>query len=209
MKNKKELKSLLLNILVMVGVAIVVQACTTLSSEVSLKKFASKDRLYAGKIRVNMSGDEHPRCEIYLNYDISPSIKLADDGVILYKTDRDSLRFRSIACFHKINNRAGAWHHRDLNLKGIPKSESNEVVSYFGDIELNWKIDTDLTLEASSQDTDSTKGVREGHVKDSGEMKITISNSKDSMATVLLERIPEAKDKKLVLQESLVSVKTE
>lgn len=178
--------------------------CATVSSEVSLKKIRPTDRVYAGRIKIKMNENESPKCEIYLNHDITPSVKLASDGFIAYKTDRDKLNFRKIACYHQYSQRMGAWHLQKLNLSPVVKSDSNENAVYFGDIELDWKIDPELSKEAADKSRESLAHIKEGRVEDSGDLKVTVVDRFAEMQVDFFNRIPLAKEKGLKLQSSIM-----
>ena len=182
-------------------------ACSTTSDEVSFKRIQLKDRFYVGQVRVVMNGVEAPKCELYLNLDISPSIKLAQDGFIFYKTDRENFKLKSIACLHSISNRAAAWHHQKLNLKSVSRPDDNSTIQYFGDIHIDWKIDPAQSVEASEKDMDSTGLVKVGHVKDSGEIRLKITADKSSIENKLTAKWPQVKEKDMKINESIVTIK--
>src|SRR4051812_2262172 len=123
-----DLRSLFLS-----AISLALAACTTLSDDVSVKKMQPKQRLYVGRILVTMNEKPAPKCEVYLNMDVAPSIKLTPDGFLIYKTDRSELKFRSIACYDQLDMYLAAWHHQKLNLTAVSRPEDQNTVNYFGD----------------------------------------------------------------------------
>ncbi len=166
-----------------------------------------KQRLYVGKFKVNFNDDENPKCEIYLNYDISPSIKLSQDGLVFYKTDRESLKFNKIACLHKATPLLSAWHHQDLVLTPVKRGSDKLEVTYFGDINIDWVFDGETTVAAASRDTQSNSAVKEGHVKSSGELKVEIKDNQTEVEKQFLKRYPEAIDKNFKIKSQILQVK--
>jgi hypothetical protein len=156
-----------------------------------------------------MTGQENPKCELYLNLDLAPSIKIAPDGFIVYKTDRQKLNFKKIACYHQYSERLAAWHLQSLNLAAILKPDSNADVTYFGDVELDWQIDLKTTREAAENETDSATPLKVGRVNDSGEIRVKITDASAVMQTDFFEKIPEAKEKGLGMKTSLVELSKE
>ncbi len=180
-------------------------ACATMSDEVSLKKITKSERIYAGRILVELNGQPASRCEIYLGYDITPSIKLSADGFVVYKTDREKFQMRSVACYHKYSPRLSAWHHQKLNLEPVAKSADQSAVQYFGDITLKWQIDPETTKETAEKDTDSRTPMKEGRVDDSGELIVDIVDNSALMQNTFFEKVPAAKEKNMALQSAIVT----
>lgn len=181
--------------------------CATVSDEISLKKFTPQQRLYIGRLRVNFNGDEKPKCEVYINYDVAPSMKLSHDGWILYKTDRQGLRLREIACFHQGTKYLSAWHHQKLPLEEIGRPADKQNVRYFGDLVVDWKIDPNMTIEAAQKVTQAQSPFREGQVKESGELKLSVANHMTEAEVQFFTKVPEAREQGLHIEENVVSVK--
>lgn len=164
-------------------------------------------RLYVGRIHVNFNGDDHSKCEIYINYDVAPSILLSSDGLVFYKTDRQDIHFRRIACHHKGTTYLSAWHHQALPLERIARPQQQEKIHYFGDIHVVWKIDPTQTIEAAQKVPTSNLPYKEGRLNNSGEIQVTVSNQLQDVEALLVARWPEVREKKFLLEEALVSVK--
>ncbi len=175
--------------------------CATTSNEIDLKKIAQKERIYFGRVYVNFNGNTHPRCELYVNSDLAPVLKIADDNLVFYKTDRESLRFSKIACYHESSMYYAAWHLHELNLSKIEKSDSNTAATYFGDLHLDWKIEEkDTVTSAESAPFEEVTPKRVGHVKDSGEIRISVDSKFEAAKGVVSSRAPS-----LVLTEKLIT----
>lgn len=183
--------------------------CATLSNEISLKKMRPSERVYTGRIKVKLNDLSEPKCEVYLNFDIAPSIKLSSDGFLVYKTDREKFKLKKIACYHKYSDRMAAWHLHDLNLAPILKTDTGSEAIYFGDIEISWQIDPELSRESAEKDNDMSTPMKTGRVNDSGEMKITILDRFTEMQTEFFQKVPHATEKGMTLKSAMVQLSKE
>jgi hypothetical protein len=181
--------------------------CATNSNELSLKKMSMNQRIYVGKIQVSFAGvegGEAPKCELYLNSDITPSVRISSDGLVIFKTDRNPFVLKSLACYHAASHSRAAWHKQDLNFEGLEREEEQATVKYFGDVQVVWKIDPAATEEAAANDRESLGHIKVGHVKDSGAIKATVTDNRDQTAAAFYAAVPEAKDKNYSLKSDLV-----
>jgi hypothetical protein len=169
-----------------------IMGCATTSSEVDLKKINPKERVYIGHFKVNFNGNSRPRCEIYVNADLAPGLKLTDDGLIIYKTDRLAAKFSRIACYHQSSNYYAAWHVHELPLTKLERPENQLEAVYFGDVNIDWTIDEKDTISAAeAAPFEQASPMRIGRVKDSGELKATILNSIEATKVLLRDRAPQ------------------
>lgn len=189
------------------GLILILVGCATVSDEVSLAKISPRQRVYVGQFQVSLNGVENPKCEIYLNLDITPSLTLAPDGLVVFKTDRNELKFRRIACYDKMGARLAAWHHQDLGLSAIQKPEKPSDMIYFGKIKIDWRVDRELAERAANQVNDPTSVVKVAQMKDSGELSVQIESDPTNIETILAERVPTYKNHGLELVEKLVTKK--
>ena len=163
--------------------------CATVSDEVSVEKMSSTQRLYVGRLKVRLNEDKNPKCEVYLNNDISPSIRLSQSGWIIYKTDRKELRLRRLACYQQINPYEAAWHLHDLMLTSVLKSEDKSQVKYFGNLDVAWTVDPISTSQAARLVTVSGYP-KEGRVEDSGELKISFTDNEREARDEFYKKLP-------------------
>lgn len=154
---------------------IFIASCATPSNEADFKKLSPMQRLYVGRIKVNVNGLPGEKCELYMNGDLVASVKIADDGYLIYRTEGRKPGLQKVTCFHKLNQYKAAWHSVDLDLKPFSRPEDQSNISYFGDVTLDWKMDTSLT--ESAEILDGSQGpMKIGSVKNSGEIKVLIED---------------------------------
>jgi len=192
--------------------------CSTLSTDVSLNKITPEQRFYLGRIHVNMKTADTllkkgevvapTRCEIYLNYDVSPSVKLAADGWFFYKSDRQELRIRKMACYHQANKYSAAWHLQTLSLEPFARPSAQLEATYFGDVTVHWQIDANATLAAAEKDYSSPPPARVGRVENSGQLNATVAGDKAASEEWLFARYPDLKTREFKVTENLVVRKT-
>jgi hypothetical protein len=172
-----------------------------------------QQRVYVGRILVDLraSGQklDSPRCELYVNYDLAPSVKLAGDGRIVYKTDRSDFRFRKIACYHQENLYSAAWHLNTLTLAPVTRSEQQSEVTYFGDIALTWDIDRSATVTAAETGEASPPPTRVGRVENSGNIKIGIVSDLKASEEWLKKTQPLVVERNYTFQERLMKVQVQ
>jgi hypothetical protein len=172
-----------------------------------------QQRVYVGRILVDLRASgtkiENPRCELYVNYDVAPSVKLASDGKVVYKTDRSQFRFRKIACYHQENRYAAAWHVRTLTLAPIARTEQQSEVTYFGDLTITWDIDRAATVAAAEKGELSPPPTRIGRAEDSGSIKIEIASDLKASAEWLKSTQPLVVERNYTFQERLMKVQVE
>jgi hypothetical protein len=177
--------------------------CVTVANELDLKKFGPKDRLYVGRIFINFNGNEHPKCELYVNSDLTPVLKLTEDNWVFYRTDRVEPTFSKIACYHESSTYYAAWHTQQLDFSKLVQTNSNIDAVYFGDVHIEWKIDDkDTVTAAENAPFDETSPKRIGTVKDSGELHFTVDSHLPDAAKVLKDR-----GSRLELRENLIHAK--
>jgi hypothetical protein len=184
--------------------AVWLAGCATPSDQISLKKISPKQRFYTGRMNIKLNGVPASKCEVYLNYDVAPSIQLSDSGFIVYKTDRENIHFKKIACQHAFDKSLSAWHIKALNLAAVEKPSEQSTVHYFGDVNIDWAIDPEQTKEAAYKDYDSKTYHKVGRVNDSGEMKITITADLPKIEKEFYGSVVEAKDKNWILKETIL-----
>lgn len=181
--------------------------CATLSDEISLDKVTAKQRVYIGRLNVKLNSDEAPKCEIYLNYDLVPSIQLSPDGFVFYKTDRENLTLKKIACLHKSSQKLSAWHHQILPLTTIVRPAESLEITYFGDIKLNWAIDPNETVLAAQNDNESKTPNKIGRVISSGEIKAEILDKQPEVKEHFFSKNPEAFKREFKVKTHLIEIK--
>lgn len=119
-------------------------ACSTpMKQEIDLAKLKPEERAYSGNIQVDLNGVKNDQltCDLFLNSDINPVIRLSPDGNYQFKSIKKKLAFSKIACIHKVNNKKH-WVYHSLELQRIPQpteAQAKEIYN-MGGIEIVWKI---------------------------------------------------------------------
>jgi hypothetical protein len=169
----------------------VLSSCASPSGHLKVKKMATKDRIFAGRFLVDFNGKkaEDLKCELYVNSGLVPDIKLSADGFVFFKTTSSEFKISRIACYDQIDAYVAAWHVQRLPFQAFTRSSSNEVVSYFGDVVIQWKTEDSDTRMAAAKDTTSVQYPRIGRVEASGNMKIEIRSELEAISKILPERV--------------------
>jgi hypothetical protein len=201
---KRKITLLVLNVAVALGLA----GCATNSDQLKVAKMQPKERLYVGRVLVDFGDTPSAdlKCEVYINSDIVPIFKLSSDGYFFYKTDREKPRLSNITCYHRPSLYLAAWHHHALNLKHFYRPDDQKEAVYFGDIIVKWNFNKDATGPAAEKQPYTSNPPREGHVYDSGEMKLEVKSDFEMMNRLFYEKVDGAKDAGFVLKEHLVEI---
>lgn len=152
-----------------------VSGCATDSNLAKFKQVKPKQRVYVGKVDITLNGKKATKCELFMNSQLAPNLKLAEDGYVVYKTSDRDTQLGKVRCLHQANNRKSAWHTQKLNLKKLTRPKKRKSVNYFGHLNIKWDIDPEKTLAARAQDPYAFKQV--GMVDDSGEIEITVADN--------------------------------
>lgn len=178
----------ILTVLALVG-------CVSASNETQFDKVKPKQRVYVGQVQVKMNGQKAEKCELFVNSDLAPNMKLSEDGFVVYKTSDRKPYLGRVRCLHKANNRKSAWHTQKLNLAPLKRPKKRKSVNYFGHILVNWDFDPEKTLKAPAQDPSSFRQV--GLVDDSGELQIEIKDQSKEAADYIQKNWVALKDFRL------------
>lgn len=149
----------LLSLIALVGCS------TPTKQEVNLEKLKPDERVYTGVIQVDLNGKTNAdlTCDFFLNSDIGPTIRLAQDGVYQFKSIKKKLAFSKIACIHKVGNKSH-WVRHDLDIERIkqPEEDKAKEVHNMGTLEIKWVIhDSELEKDQDgfNQNSDSMASV--------------------------------------------------
>lgn len=190
-------------------------ACATHSNELVIKKMKASDRIYAGRLIVDMNGQSNKelKCELYLNNSLLADIKLTEDGYLFIKSDNKKFRLSKIACYDQIDLYSAAWHHQRLPFSGLTQSDSTEKAAYFGDIYLNWKINPEETRAAARNDTSTPAYPKVGVVQNSGFIKIEVKDEFESIKPIFADKVKDkswrASDAPIELEKSIIQISNE
>lgn len=118
-------------------------ACATpMKQDIDLTKLKPEERAYNGNIQVELNDlkNEQLTCDLFLNSDLNPTIRLSPDGDFQFKSTKKKLAFSKIACIYTVNDqRRWIYHSLDLQRVNQPKN-SNEFYN-LGQISIDWKVD--------------------------------------------------------------------
>jgi hypothetical protein len=203
---KRKVSRLKFRAAVVVG-AFLFQGCATTSNELKIGKLTPKQRIYVGRVLVNFGGLPRTdlKCEAYINSDIVPAFKIAPDGYFFYKTDRTEPRLSKLTCYHRESLYLAAWHHQKLGLKPFFRSEEQKEAVYFGDIIIDWNFNKAETAVAAQREPYTSNPPREGHVYESGEIKVEVKSDFALMNRLFFEKVEGAQEAGFVLKEHLVA----
>jgi hypothetical protein len=116
------------------GIALLLlSACASTSSEIDMTSVRTDQRVAVGRITVFHNGENYtPFCE--LQYDDDPvPIKMGKDGLVYRKISGTEIGLATVRC------NAGGWYHYKFEpVIPIHASGTENTVSYFGDVEINW-----------------------------------------------------------------------
>jgi hypothetical protein len=113
-----------------------------MKQDIDLTKLKPEERAYKGNIQVTLNDvkNEQLTCDLFLNYDLNPTIRLSPDGDFQFKSTKKKLAFSKIACIYTVNNqRRWIYHSLDLAKINQPK-DSNEFYN-LGQFSIEWKVD--------------------------------------------------------------------
>lgn len=127
-------------------------ACSTPAmQEIDLAKLKGDERAYEGNIQVDLNGKKNPdlTCDLFLNSDINPMIRISPDGDFVFKSIKKKLAFSKIACIYQVKNEK-KWIIHSLDIPRIaqtPENLRNQVFN-MGSLKINWNVsDTDLNKD--------------------------------------------------------------
>lgn len=132
------------SLLSLIALAGTLTACNTPTKhEVNLEKLKPEERVYTGLIQVDLNGktNEDLTCDLFLNSDIAPTIRLAKDGVYQFKSIKKKLAFSKIACIHQVGN-TKYWVRHDLEIDRIKQPEESKAkeIHNMGTLTITWVI---------------------------------------------------------------------
>lgn len=120
-------------------------ACSTPTKHnIDLAKLKPEERAYAGNIQVDLNGMKNDQltCDLFLNSDINPMIRLSADGDYLFKSIKKTLAFSKIACIYKIKDEKH-WINHSLELSRVkqPTEDKSKEIYNLGNMVIVWKVD--------------------------------------------------------------------
>jgi hypothetical protein len=136
----------------LIGLTFILSACSTPMKEtVDLTKLKPDQRAYAGNIQVHLNDltNDKLTCDLFLNSDISPTIRLSPDGNYQFKSTKKKLAFSKIACVYKIKNEK-YWVNHSLDIPRVAQLDESKAKEVFnmGYLTLNWKVaDSEVSTE--------------------------------------------------------------
>lgn len=178
-------------------------SCASLSNEQLTQKMLPKQRIYVGHISVNLNNNLKPNCELYINQDIVPSLKLSSDGLVVFKSDREKFKISQIACYYMADEYRAAWHLHDLDFEKIERSNDANQVNYFGDVKLIWNVTNEDTINAANLEHDNSTPLKIGRVKDSGRLEVSISSDIKTVEQEFYKKNPDMSQLNLLFAEKL------
>lgn len=181
--------------------------CATPSSDVSFKKILPQQRFYVGRLKVSINGAPATKCEVYLNNDIVPSLQLAPDGLIVYKTDRENPQLKKLTCYRQINSGLAAWHFQKLPISSLLRPPDSQTVHYFGDILVTWRVDDQLASTMALEQQEDESRVKVARVEPSGDMKVEITSDAKGAERDWRTKSSQRPDLQFHFVESLVKLK--
>jgi len=155
--------------------ALALSGCATPSNQANFDKVKLGQRIYVGRMQVNLNGETSPKCEIYKSGDMAASLTLAEDGYFIFRSDRSEVGLVKLSCRHQANLFKAAWHVRELPLNLAKKPKDENTVVYLGDLMVNWKIDPLATESAPVLDSQPGP-TKVGMVKNSGEIQVQVED---------------------------------
>lgn len=162
-----------MRLLILFALSLSLYACTTPSNKPQFKKVKAKQRVYVGKLEVVLNGQAAEKCEIYMNSDLNPFIRISKDGYLIYRTERKKPRLGRLSCLHRLGARKAAWHIQDFDLSQLERPKERKTAHYFGHLRVNWDIDPSKTAAVQP----AGGFIRSGPqpiVKDSGELTVAV-----------------------------------
>lgn len=134
----------MLKILSLLSLTLILGACSTpIKQEINFDKLKPDERVYTGIIQVDLNGKTNPdlTCDLFLNSDIAPTIRLAADGVYQFKSIKKKLAFSKIACIHQVGN-TKHWIRQSLDIERIkqPEEAKAKEVHNMGTLQLTWIV---------------------------------------------------------------------
>lgn len=165
-----------------IALALTMCSCVSPSNESNYKRVEGNQRLYVGRILVNLNGQAPSNCELHLDGDMIPTVKLSADGYLILRSEKDSLALGQLICLHKGSPFKAAWHSQKIPLGAIVHPKTHTQVTYFGDLVLNYTIDPEKTKHAPIME--SVPGPQKiGHAKDSGKISVSVEDQTESIKT--------------------------
>jgi hypothetical protein len=129
--------------------ALLISSCTTPTRHtIDMEKLKENERVYSGKFFVELNGKTNPEltCDLFVNSDFAPTVRLAADGEFLFKTTKKSLAFSRIGCLIQHENKE-RWIYQKLGIPRInqPSEEKAKEIYNMGEIRVTWTVrDSDL-----------------------------------------------------------------
>lgn len=181
-------------------------SCVSSKKDFSMEKLKPRERIYVGRVIVDFNGNLQPQCELYLNSDLAPSIKLEADGHIYYRTDRLQPRLSKISCYHQESARHAAWHVQDLPLDNLNRSEDQKEIIYFGEIQIKWNVDPNQTIESAKNEPETRELLRVGRVKNSGDLTVQVTSDVNAAERRFYSEQSDAKATGFLVKEQVLKI---
>ncbi len=130
------------HILSIIIISFFLSSCSAPSkTSYDLAKLQPNERVYTGNIQVTLNGKTNAdlTCDLFLNSDIAPMVRLTPSGDYIFKSNRKTLALTRIACIHKIGNKS-IWAKQSLNLKRIERPAQSDHIHHLDHIVIQWTI---------------------------------------------------------------------
>ena len=119
-------------------------ACGTPTKQtIDMAKLKPEERVYTGNIQVNLNDKLNPdlTCDLFMNSDFAPTVRLAHDGEYLFKTNKKTLAFTRISCLYT-HDKKQLWIHQKLGIPRITQPDETKAkdVHNLGTITVNWTV---------------------------------------------------------------------
>lgn len=136
--------------------SIILTSCA--SKQIDLQKMKSEDRLYTGKMLLNLNGKTNKdlTCDVFLNIDLNPAFRLSPDGFYYFKTNRKKLNLNKITCMFNINGK-NKWVSNYFNFEKLSKEKNEHFVTSLGVINAKWTIKPEDVERPATQFANDTK----------------------------------------------------
>lgn len=149
-------------------------ACSTpMKQDIDLTKLKLDERAYTGNIQVllNDLGNEQLTCDLFLNSDMNPVLRLSSNGDYQFISKKKKLAFSKIACIYTVNNQR-RWIYHTLDLTRVNQPADSNALFNLGHLTIEWKVD-----DSQFAQTDDTAFGSEDKMKDSGTIKLKPSET--------------------------------
>jgi hypothetical protein len=110
--------------------------------DVDLTKLKPDERAYTGNIQVllNDLGNDQLTCDLFLNSDMNPMIRLSPSGDYQFISKKKHLAFSRISCIYTVNNQK-RWIYHSLDIPRIKQPVDSNKLFNLGQLSIVWKVD--------------------------------------------------------------------